>query len=60
MSGLQNQSVINEIKQILTEAREKVARTVNNELLLAYWNIGRVIVESEQAGSEKAEYGSIC
>ena len=57
MSGLQNQSVINEIKQILTEAREKVARTVNNELLLAYWNIGRVIVESEQAGSEKAEYG---
>lgn len=57
MSGLQNQSVINEIKQILTEAREKVARTVNNELLLAYWNIGRVIVESEQEGSEKAEYG---
>ena len=57
MSGLQNQSVINEIKQILTEAREKVARTVNNELLLAYWNIGRVIVESEQAGSEKSEYG---
>ena len=47
MSGLQNQSVINEIKQILTEAREKVARTVNNELLLAYWNIGRVIVEIE-------------
>lgn len=57
MSGLQNQSVINEIKQILNEAREKVARTVNNELLLAYWNIGRVIVESEQEGSEKAEYG---
>jgi len=57
MLDLENQSVINEIKQILTEAREKVARIVNNELLLAYWNIGRVIVESEQAGSEKAEYG---
>lgn len=57
MLELQNQSVIHEIKQILTDAREKVARTVNNELLLAYWNIGRIIVESEQAGSEKAEYG---
>jgi predicted nuclease of restriction endonuclease-like (RecB) superfamily len=57
MSELQNDSVIQEIKQILTEAREKVARTVNNELLLAYWNIGRIIVEREQAGLEKAEYG---
>ena len=53
----QKQSVLQEIKQILTEARDKVARTVNNELLLAYWNIGRVIVESEQSGSEKAKYG---
>ena len=58
MLEIQNQSVIQEIKQILTEARDKVARTVNNELLLAYWNIGRIIVESEQAGSEKAEYGN--
>lgn len=53
----QNHTIIQEIKQILTESREKVARTVNNELLLAYWNIGRVVVESEQGGSEKAEYG---
>lgn len=57
MLDLQKQTVINEIKQILTDAREKVARTVNNELLIAYWNIGKVIVESEQAGTEKAEYG---
>lgn len=57
MLNLQKQSIIDEIKQVLTEAREKVARTVNNELLLAYWNIGKIIVESEQAGSQKAEYG---
>lgn len=57
MLELQNQSVIDEIKRILTESREKVARTINNELLLAYWNIGRIIVENEQAGSQKAEYG---
>ena len=30
---------------------------MNNELLLAYWNIGKIIVENEQAGSEKIEYG---
>jgi len=57
MSDLQNQAVINEIKQILISARENVAKAVNNELLLAYWNIGKIIVENEQSGSEKAEYG---
>ncbi|WP_026395360.1 PDDEXK nuclease domain-containing protein [Acetobacterium malicum] len=57
MSELQNQAIINEIRQILQSARENVARAVNNELLFAYWNIGKIIVENEQAGSEKAEYG---
>lgn len=57
MSGLQNQTIIREIKEILYTARENVSKAVNNELLLAYWNIGRIIIEYEQAGSEKAEYG---
>lgn len=57
MSELQNQAIINEIRQILQSARENVARAVNNELLFAYWNIGKIIVDNEQAGSEKAEYG---
>ena len=57
MSELQNQAIINEIRQILLSARENVARAVNNELLFAYWNIGKIIVDNEQAGSEKAEYG---
>lgn len=57
MSDLQNQVVINEIKQILVSARENVAKAVNNELLLAYWNIGKIIVKNEQSGSDKAEYG---
>lgn len=57
MSELQNQAIISEIRQILQSARENVAKAVNNELLLAYWNIGKIIVENEQAGFEKAEYG---
>lgn len=57
MSGLQNKTIIGEIKEILFAAREKVSKSVNNELLLAYWNIGKIIVENEQEGLEKAEYG---
>jgi len=57
MSELQNLTVIREIKEILFTARENVSKAVNNELLLAYWNIGKIIIEYEQAGSEKAEYG---
>ncbi len=34
MSELQNQAIINEIRQILQSARENVARAVNNELLI--------------------------
>ncbi len=52
---IQNQTVVKEIKQILIE--RKCTRTINNELLLAYWNIGRIIIASEQACLEKAEYG---
>ena len=38
-------------------ARRNVAIQVNNELITAYWNIGRVIVEYEQDNNKRAEYG---
>ena len=49
--------MISEIKEILQSARLNVARQVNTELLTAYWNIGRIIVEHEQNSQEPAEYG---
>lgn len=49
--------VIQEIKTVLENARSNVAREVNNELLTAYWNIGRIIVEYEQSSQDRAEYG---
>ena len=49
--------MIAEIKNIMTTARQNVASHVNTELLTAYWNIGRVIVEHEQKNNERAEYG---
>lgn len=47
-----------DIKKILTEARNNVYKTVNFVMVEAYWNIGRRIVEEEQKGKKKADYGT--
>jgi len=46
-----------EVKQIIEDARESVYQTANIKLLEAYWNAGRLIVEKEQEGKERAAYG---
>lgn len=48
---------INEIKKILKNARQKAYTAVNSAMVEAYWEIGRRIVEEEQNGKERAEYG---
>ena len=45
------------IAQILEQARGQVARTVNTAMVHAYWQVGREIVEIEQAGELRAGYG---
>lgn len=45
------------IKEIISQSREKVFRMANSTLLLTYWQIGQLIVENEQKGKERAEYG---
>ena len=52
-----NIKMIEEIKNIIITSRNKIAYEVNNTMLLAYWNVGRIIVENEQNGNIKAEYG---
>jgi hypothetical protein len=51
-------ALINEIGGLLQKGREQVAHSVNTILVQTYWLIGRHIVEFEQGGKEKAEYGS--
>ena len=48
---------ISEIKKILKDARQKAYTAVNSAMVEAYWEIGRRIVEEEQSGRERAEYG---
>ena len=52
-----NIQIIEEIKYVIISSRNKIAYEVNNTMLLAYWNVGRIIVENEQNGNIKAEYG---
>ena len=51
------QKMVDEIKEIMATSRRNIAREVNNELLAAHWNIGKVIVEYEQNNSQRADYG---
>lgn len=46
------------IAGILHAARAKAHRAVNFAMVEAYWNVGRMIVEEEQRGEKRAEYGS--
>jgi len=50
-------SVYSRIKTFIERARLNVIRTVNTEMVRAYWLIGRELVEEQQHGKERAEYG---
>jgi len=49
--------LVSEVQQLLTEARRQAARSVNAILTATYWEIGQRIVEFEQKGKGRAEYG---
>ena len=53
-----NGNLINDIKTIIEESKKLIVRNVNTIMLQTYWSIGRRIVEEEQKGNERAEYGS--
>lgn len=51
------QQLIDKIGNVYQSAKSKVISAVNTEMLHAYWQIGRDIIEFEQGGQLKAEYG---
>lgn len=54
---LANNNLIDRISVLLQEARNRVVSTVNHTMVLTYFEVGRMIVEEEQNGKERAEYG---
>ncbi|WP_288243454.1 PDDEXK nuclease domain-containing protein [uncultured Chryseobacterium sp.] len=57
MKDLQNTQLLQNISSLLDNARKKVAVVVNQTIVLTYYEIGRMIVEDEQNGENRAEYG---
>jgi predicted nuclease of restriction endonuclease-like (RecB) superfamily len=55
--GRINNTLFISVKQIIESARAKSYRAVNTFLLESYWQIGKLIVEDEQKGERKADYG---
>ena len=52
----ENRDIFKEISGLIEQARRKVAATINEEMVVLYWNIGKVVKE-EIIKEDRAEYG---
>ena len=50
-------TIVDDIKNIINNGRSAAYAAVNSTMITTYWNIGRRIVEEEQNGNQRAEYG---
>ena len=57
-NDIMNINLIKDIKFIIEESKRLVVKNVNTIMIHTYWRIGKRIVEEEQKGNERAEYGS--
>ena len=60
MNSLDNtisEQMISQIKSVLLKARSHIANEINITLLKSYWEIGRIIINTEQKQRIRAEYG---
>ncbi len=51
------EQLANRIESLIVEARKKIASTVNVAMVYTYFEVGRYIIEDEQGGKTRAEYG---
>ena len=56
-SGDSYEVILSDVVELLEQSRRLTARSVNAIMTATYWEIGRRIVEVEQKGEERAEYG---
>lgn len=52
-----SQEFIGDVRRIIEEGRKQAYAAAGNIALATYWNVGRRIVEEEQNGNSRAEYG---
>ena len=52
------QSVIADVKGIISSGMESAYNATSRAMVMTYWNVGKRIVEQEQNGNQRAEYGT--
>jgi len=52
-----NQQLLANVRELLNQSRKQVFTAVNTAMVQTYWQIGCLIVEDEQQGEARAEYG---
>ncbi len=52
-----SESLLNDVKHIIDSGRQQAYAAINNAMTMTYWKIGKRIVEEEQKGEIRAEYG---
>ena len=52
------QNIINDIRNLIDNAKKSIVKSVNWAMVITYWEIGKRIIEEEQKGEERAKYGS--
>ena len=52
------ETLYSDIRDIIEQARDTAYRAVNFAMVQAYWHIGKLVVEEEQSGKQRAEYGN--
>ena len=50
-------NLLDKVSNLIEEARRKTVRHINTVITQTYWEIGRLVVEEEQRGEKRAEYG---
>ncbi len=53
-----DKTFVSDIQHIIASTRERAVRSINLERVVMYWQIGQRIIEEEQHGEERAEYGA--
>lgn len=58
MNNIINNQLIKDIKNLLLISKTKLQQSINSTMVQTYWHIGRMIVEDEQKGQNRAKYGT--
>lgn len=57
ITEFENKGILGKVIELLNKAKTEIISNVNRKMVYTYYEIGKIIVEEEQKGKERAEYG---